>query len=83
MLSSPNKIHKPFCFLLGKIMWELLVQQIVRFRYAKELNSMDLPYTLLGLKLIVNVQDANTNVTASFVKILACNDPRINNVKCH
>lgn len=38
---------------------------------------------LLGLKLIVNVQDANTNVIASFVKILACNDPKINNAKCH
>lgn len=44
---------------------------------------MDLPYTLLGLKLIVNVQDANKNVIDSFVKILAYNDPKINNVKCH
>lgn len=80
MLSSPNKIHKPFCFLLEKVMWDLLVQRSLD---AKELNSMDLPYVLLGLKLIVNVQDANTNVIASFVKILACNDPKINNVKCH
>lgn len=44
---------------------------------------MDLPYVLLGLKLIVSVQNADTNAVASFVKVLACNDLKINNAKHH
>lgn len=60
------------------------MQQIVRFQYAKELNNMDLPYVLLGFKLIVNVQDSNMNVHMWVITGKDFHKAGYNsNLKCH